>query len=275
MGMKIITGKTLETSVEAADDRAINAAVFGKGEVVFDEGTKFKAELQNNNTIDILDGGASMQGVVFRIPYGEKETLSLDTCSSEYKRIDLICARYSKTENGIEEVKPIVVKGAETKSNPVAPTIEKSNILENGILNYMPLYSIEHNGTNITNIKSVFSTFGNKVLFKGPLQMGEGTVARLSELISAQKTGIVLVWSPYVESVNIQCQFIKKEAISLFPETTHSVFLCNTAFTKVAAKSVYVHDDVILGNPYNTASGTASGITYNNADYTLRYVLGY
>jgi len=275
MGIKIITGNTIETSVEAADDRAINAAVFGKDDIVFDEGSKFNAELKNNNTIEISDGGASMQGVVFRMPYGEKEILSLDTCSPEYKRIDLICAKYSKMENGIEQVTLTVIKGTETKNTPVAPIVERMNIFENGILSHMPLYSVEHNGTNISEIKKVFSTFGCKILYEGPIQMGSGVKINLSEAVSKQRTGIVLVWSPYVDNTNIHCQFIKKEAVTFFPETTHSTFLCNTAFTKVAAKSVYVHDDCILGNPYNTASGTASGITYNNADYTLRYVLGY
>ncbi len=278
MGMKIITGNAIDTSVEAEDDRSINAAVFGKGEVVFDEGSKFDFKIIDNNTLKILDGGGSMQGVVFRIPYGETETLKVDTCATGYKRIDIICAKYFKDNNNTENVTLEVVKGVETQSNNVQkPKFIIGNILENALENYMPLYEIYYEGTNITEIKKVFNLYGSKIIFRGPIQMGADTVIKLSEPVSRQKTGIVLIWSPYGTSGtnNIQYQFIPKEAVKLFPDTTHSTFLCNTTFTKIAGKSVYVHDDTIEGNKYNTSAGTGLGVSYNNADYTLRYVLGY
>lgn len=276
MGIKIITGNTIDTAVEAEDDRSINAAVFGKGEVVFDEGSKFNLSLIDNNTIKISDGGASMQGVVFRIPYGETETLKLDTCPTGYKRIDLICARYFKTSDGTENVELIVVKGIETQSDSVQlPEFVTGNVLENALENYMPLYEIHYDGTNISDTVSIFNLFGSKILYTGPQQMGANTEIKLTEPVSKQKTGIVLIWSPYVNSENIQCQYIPKEAVMLFKQTTHSTFLCNTNFTKTACKSVYVFDETIRGNQYNMASGQHNGLTFNNADYTLRYVLGY
>ena len=56
-----------------------------------------------------------------------------------------------------------------------------------------------------------------------------------------------------------------------------NVFTLNSSaiFGVLAAKYLYLHDDKITGNAENNASGTASsGITYNNAGFVLRYVIG-
>ena len=46
-------------------------------------------------------------------------------------------------------------------------------------------------------------------------------------------------------------------------------------FGVMGAKYLYLHDTEITGNADNNKSGTAfSGITYNNAGYVLRYVIG-
>lgn len=46
-------------------------------------------------------------------------------------------------------------------------------------------------------------------------------------------------------------------------------------FGIMASKYLYIHDDKIGGNDVNGQSGTgASGITYNNAGFVLRYVIG-
>ena len=56
-----------------------------------------------------------------------------------------------------------------------------------------------------------------------------------------------------------------------------SVFTLNSSatFGVMAAKYLYLHDDNIAGNADNNKTGTsASGITYNNAAFVLRYVIG-
>lgn len=46
-------------------------------------------------------------------------------------------------------------------------------------------------------------------------------------------------------------------------------------FGLMASKYLYIHDDKIGGNDVNGEAGTAaSGITYNNAGFVLRYVIG-
>ena len=45
-------------------------------------------------------------------------------------------------------------------------------------------------------------------------------------------------------------------------------------FAVPSCKSVFVYNTKVVGTGNNEASGTASGITYNNQKKVLRYVLG-
>ena len=56
-----------------------------------------------------------------------------------------------------------------------------------------------------------------------------------------------------------------------------NVFTLNSSaiFGVLAAKYLYIHNDKITGNAESNSSGTSSsGITYNNAGFVLRYVIG-
>ena len=50
--------------------------------------------------------------------------------------------------------------------------------------------------------------------------------------------------------------------------------LIASKFATIGTKYLYIYDNYIKGNAENDDSGTTSGITYNNAQYVLRYVIG-
>lgn len=280
MGIKTITANTVDTVVEAADDRAINAAVFGNSDVVLYQDDVFSHTLHDNNII-IDSGLASMQGCIFRIPYGETETLTIERCSTGFKRRDILCAEYTKSQN-VESVKLKIVKGVETIGIAEAPKLTTGDILAGDNKHQMALKEIVHEGTNIKEVKNLFNMSESRVLWSGDKQMGENEMAVLSEPIEYQRTGIMLIWTPSEESgrgtkENVQHQVISKASVSLMPSTTHTVILTNTVFNAMAAKTVIVNRISVMGNSYNTASGTSAvtGITYNNQDYSLKYIIGY
>ncbi len=130
--------------------------------------------------------------------------------------------------------------------------------------------SIEINSEAIQKINT------HNLLWSGSYYMNENDAVNLSEPISKQTKGVALIWLPVGDKKeNVQYQLILKDSASLFLDATHTVFLCNTGFTKVACKSVYVADNTIKGNMYNTRQGQQNGITFNNANYVLRYVIGF
>ena len=133
------------------------------------------------------------------------------------------------------------------------------------------------------------STWGNwhrvhsgrgKLLWSGGYYMTASHVITLSEKVSQQQSGIVLVFSRYSggEAQNYHWNefFVSKEWVRRHPGTGHSFMMTNDGlFSLMASKYLYIHDDKIGGNDANSQSGTGtSGITYNNAGFVLRYVIG-
>lgn len=98
--------------------------------------------------------------------------------------------------------------------------------------------------------------------------------------MSEQSSGIVLVFSRYVEGVaqnyGINSFFISKMLVSEHV-SKDNVFALNLSaiFGVFAAKYRYIHDDKITEAVDNNKSGTASSwITYNNAGFVFGYVIG-
>lgn len=127
--------------------------------------------------------------------------------------------------------------------------------------------------------KKVYNGAG-KVLWSGVYYMTAGQTATLSEKVSEQPNGIVLVFSRYVDGVAENYAFNSFFVPKILIDSHHGVghtFTMNSSaiFGVMGAKYLYLHDTEIVGNADNNKSGTASsGITYNNAGYVLRYVIG-
>ena len=119
---------------------------------------------------------------------------------------------------------------------------------------------------------------GQKVLWEGGRFMTADHTCELSEPISRQDTGIALVFSTYSDGApneaNFNTFFIPKQFVAL-KGGYGSAFQMNTVnFNHVATKYLYIHDTYIKGNDSNSLSGSNNGVTFNNASYVLRYVLG-
>lgn len=124
----------------------------------------------------------------------------------------------------------------------------------------------------------VVANFAGTVLWSGGLCMTDGHTANLSEAVSAQENGIVLVFSPYdngaAQNLDWHSFFVPKYLVSAHSGNYHTFNLLSLTFTRVASKSLYIYDTYIKGIANNSATGTNNGITYSNSAYVLRYVLG-
>lgn len=145
--MKIVTGYTGTPHITSNDDQARNQGIFGTGNYVLDVGQKFNATLTNATTVTLEDGEGVMQGVHFRIEPGMTEAVSISPGTTGYKRIDLICARYTKeASTGVEDVSLVVIEGTPTTSTPSEPTYTDGDILAGDTLGYAPLWKVTING---------------------------------------------------------------------------------------------------------------------------------
>ena len=115
-----------------------------------------------------------------------------------------------------------------------------------------------------------------KVLWDNYMYMNSSQKAYLSEKISEQTNGIVLVFCGYSngkpQAWNTTCRFIPKEKARLFNGTGELITMGGLEGIS-GYKYLYIYDDRIEGNDKNQQS-IASEITYNNSDYVLRYIIG-
>lgn len=119
---------------------------------------------------------------------------------------------------------------------------------------------------------------GQKVLWSGGYYMTAGHTIKLSEKISEQNQGVVLVFSALTDGAVGDYWwhhfFIPKYVVKDSPGSGHCFTMASGNFSIVAMKYLLIKDAEITGHDNNNLTGTASGITFNNARFVLRYVLG-
>lgn len=128
--MNIVTGYVGQPHITANEAQALNQGIFGSGNYVLDVGNKFAATLESATSVAVQDGEGVIQGVQFRIAPGDVESVTISPGTTGYKRIDYICARYTKNAiTGVEDVSLVVVEGTPDASTPTAPTINTGDVL--------------------------------------------------------------------------------------------------------------------------------------------------
>ncbi len=117
-----------------------------------------------------------------------------------------------------------------------------------------------------------------RILWSGGQYMTAGHKAELSEPILAQPHGIVLVFSRFESGVaqenNYFHFFIPKAFVAQKNGFGHTFIMAANRFAVIATKYLYINNERITGHADNNATGTANGITFNNASFVLRYVIG-
>lgn len=120
----------------------------------------------------------------------------------------------------------------------------------------------------------------NKPLWNGMYYMSDAHTIYLSEPISEQLNGIVLIFSKYTggsskDNADFQTFFVSKYSMHAWAGCGHTFPMYSTNWKLFATKYLYIHDDRISGVAQNVESGTFNGgIAYNNKAYVLRAVLG-
>lgn len=124
------------------------------------------------------------------------------------------------------------------------------------------------------------SDFDGQLLWEGVYYMSGSQTATLTEPVSKQKNGIVLVFSRYIsgaaQDYHFQTFFVPKYQVAKHAGCGHTFMMTTDgSFGNFGAKYVYLHDTHITGNNINEAVGTGEcGIKYQNNAFVLRYVIG-
>lgn len=160
--MEIVTGYRGTPHITPYKVRDFNIGTVGAEDYVMAAGSELEAQLVSNNRIDIKDGSICMQGTHAVIPKNINDELTIENGMQEEKRIDLIVARYEKdVETGVESVNTVVLQGTPSKEAPNVPGHVVGDIRNGDLKHDMPLYEVELDGINITEVRPVFKKLVN------------------------------------------------------------------------------------------------------------------
>lgn len=155
--MKIITGKTGKPHVTSVDDRALHRAEWdGNGFLSVSQ----PPVLVNSTTLRVYPCDIMFQGCHARVT-GTYEDLTFPSGETGKKRVDILVARYTLSEEGLEDMSLLILTGqpVESSQEPQSPAYETGIIANNVSVADMPLYKIIHDGINASGPVAIASTF--------------------------------------------------------------------------------------------------------------------
>lgn len=153
----IVTGYTGTAHVKSMHDRSRIAGVVGTGAYVLPTGNKLKAEMQNANTVRVLDGDLVLQGCHATIEAGTYQDLKIDNGTQGMKRHDLVVARYERRAQDpkTESVTLKIVKGTPSAS-PADPDVATGDVLAGNLVSEVALWRIPLDGLNVGDPIALF-----------------------------------------------------------------------------------------------------------------------
>jgi hypothetical protein len=125
---------------------------------------------------------------------------------------------------------------------------------------------------------SVVYSGSGRMLWTGSRLMTDSETITLSEPVSQQQSGIVLVFSRYVSGTAADyyysCHFFPKQILTAVSSAGTCFVMTTSKMEAISAKYLKIADTTITGAAENDDSGTMNGVTFNNDRYALRYVIG-
>lgn len=184
--MDIVTGHVGSAHVTSWQDRDLNQGIFGDGTYILDVGSKMAASIITNNEIHIADGTLVMQGCQGVVQKGTYDTISIDNGSSGMKRIDLICAEYTKV-GGVESLGWTVIKGTPAASNPSDPSYTSGDIQNGDTPVQVPVYRVVLDGLTLESVDLLVGIAGTMPeggvdVYTGSVSLASGSIKTLSTL---------------------------------------------------------------------------------------------
>jgi hypothetical protein len=204
---------------------------------------------------------------------GFRYSFTADSASTATQSVTSADGKYTMTAS--------YVKQYETVNGVTKIAHVKATITEKRTSTSYPYPTVGYVYTTDIDESAIHFFGNNNVLWSGEHYMTEVQTIELSESVSSQLNGIVLVWSNYTEgeayNYDWHYTFIPKYHVFNSGGTGIScgVWGLNAQFNTVVSKYVYVSNTEITGYSANSSAGTgASGIKYDNTRCVLRYVLG-
>lgn len=283
--MEIITGRTGEPHVYAADDAEIYKLFLGDGDFLLTTGNRLRAEMNGVNQVRVYDGSLMMQGRLAKIrPSDGYDTLDLDVGVTGYKRVDLIVAEYNQTTEThteeiegevvtitdiLESIELKVIKGTPNQNNYVEPTITTGNI-DQGQTHQMKLWAVRLDGINFDSLID-YRVVLDTTPIQTALDYARGSTSTIDSIIAN-----------YESSLNSELSRIRGVS-GIAPLTVvigHDITSSNGAITVPSATYTYTSGDVFVvylnglrvpADAYTVSAGTNALVVTTNYTTSSTY----
>ena len=137
--------------------------VVQSGDYVLANGSRFNAAKLSDTLFRVYGGEAVMQGNLVLLELSEPVNIAVSVGTYGTNRNDLICLRFTRTEDGSEENSIVHLQGEITQGVAVDPTYRNDNInVISQVTRDLPLYRIRIEGTT-ANLEPLFSPRENMV----------------------------------------------------------------------------------------------------------------
>ena len=288
MAVTFVTAAQKTPQVTSHIARTINALTEGGGRYVLDG---CAASMQTANRLHIAKGAMLLDGAYVTIDDAGQDW-QIDNGAQGMKRIDLAGFEYKADPQGMESLTPKVLKGAPAASDPKPPATPRGKLTDKPATLFIPIARVELDGITAKQPQCLLAplapmdAMSTYLLGSAPVKvltrdirmfMEADTTETLSEPVSKQRNGVVLVWSAHdgtsTKDWTWTYTFVPKWHGAGRPGTA-GVVCSGINKDGIMAKYVYLSDNQVTGHEGNYQNYSVGGATVNNKAYVLRYVLG-
>lgn len=274
--MKIITGKTGKPHVTSADDRALHRAEWdGDGFLSVSQ----PSVLVNSTTLRVYPCDIMFQGCHARVT-GTYEDLTFPSGETGKKRIDMLVARYTLSEEGLEDMSLLILTGqsVESSQEPQLPVYETGIIANNVSVADMPLYKIIHDGINVSGPVAIASTFpplSNKYTKEESDLTTENIIQEISkvEKTAAKAQSIANDAASMAEEAIGRAEEAQRTADTASSKADNAQNTADTAKTDAANAQSYAEKIATKSLVISDIVGATATIPGTDAGTTLQYAV--
>lgn len=283
--MKIMTGKNGAPHVTSQQFRQLVEGTVGQDSYILTSGENLEPELQTNNLLKIRSGMMSHHGNLSVVEIDTYDEVTIQNGTQGMQRIDLVVNRYTRNEEtGIESSDWVVIQGTPAAESPAVPEYTEGNLQNGDLVDDCPVFEVHLNGINVTEVVKLLEVspdiptlnaalFESKILWShAGMFLNAGQSINLSEKLSAQKRGILLVLSRYESGASQDygycTYFVPKECLDFGVD--------NPGFDIPLVK--YSDGSIVTGSKYiyvsdNKINGAATNGTSPNSGWVFRYAI--
>ena len=264
MAFEIVDGMTGTKHISSDDLAALNTATVGKASCVLDYGNDFSLTMASANAATLGTGVGMVGGKRFwnQAPV----QLTVESGAQGQKRNDLVVARYSKTNEGIESIEPVVIKGTPTTGTAADPATTANDL---------KLWRVPLNGITVGTPVKLFSPVTPLATLGDSVSQLKASVSRNGDWYIARvgNNATILFFHKRIAVTNFQARdYVYKYNLPSGCGTPISGFV-NAAQWRVKGSRVTFPSDtqvqIVTVISESTSDGTASDPYYNDIDVAV------